>query len=86
MTSKLGIKLRRAAMLIVLPPAGVVALYAYGSSTGCSGGDCTGAMMGVMFLGVLAVPIVLAGVLILIDVGLTALGSWVRRRFDGEAA
>ena len=86
MTFKGRIKLQRAAMLILLPPAGVVALYLYGSSTGCSGGDCTGAMMGVLFLGVLAVPVVLAGLLMLIDLGLIALRAWVRRRFDGEAA
>ena len=86
MTFKLRIKLQRALMLLLLPPAGVGGLYLYGSSTGCSGGDCTGAMLGVIFLGVLAVPVMLAGVLYLIDVGLTLLGAWVRRRFDRETA
>ena len=86
MTFKLRIKLQRAGMLLLLPPAGVGGLYLYGSTTGCSGGDCTGAMMGIMFLGVLAVPLMLAGLLYLIDVGLTLLGTWVRRRFDGETA
>ena len=84
MTFKLRIKLQRAAMLLLLPPAGVGGLYLYGSSTGCSGGDCTGAMLGVIFLGLLAVPLMLAGVLYLIDIGLTLLGAWARRRLDGE--
>ena len=84
MTSKIRSKLLSAAMLILLPPTGVVALYFYGSSTGCSGGDCTGSMMGVLFLGVLAIPVMLAGLLILINLGLTGLGAWVHRRFGKE--
>ena len=86
MTFKLRIKLQRAIMLLLLPPAAAGGLYLYGSSTGCSGGDCTGAMLGVIFLGLLAVPLMLAGVLYLIDVGLTLLGAWVRKKFDGKAA
>ena len=46
----------------VLPPLGVTALYLYGSSTGCSGGDCTGPMMAVMLLGLAAIPVSLGGV------------------------
>jgi len=86
MTHKLRIKLQNAAVLILLPPAGVAGLYLYGSSTGCSGGDCTGAMIGVTLLAILAVPVMLAGLLILIDLGLTAVWARVRRRFDGKAA
>jgi hypothetical protein len=71
---------------LFVPPAAVAGLYLYGSSTGCSGGDCTGSMMGVMLFAVLAVPVMLAGLLILIDLGLVALGAWVRRRFDQDAA
>jgi hypothetical protein len=86
MTLKIRVKLQRALMLLLLPPAAVGGLYLYGSTTGCSGGDCTGAMMGIMFLGVLAVPLMLAGVLYLIDIGLILLGAWWRRRFDAEQA
>ena len=46
----------------VLPPLAVAALYLYGSSTGCSGGDCTGPMMVVMLLGLAAIPVSLGGV------------------------
>ena len=49
--------------LAALPPLAVVGLYWYGSSTGCSGGDCTGPMMGVMMLGLIAVPMSIAGIL-----------------------
>jgi hypothetical protein len=86
MTYKLRVKLQRAFLYLLLPPAAVGGLYWYGSSTGCSGGDCTGAMMGIMFLGLLAVPVMLAGVLTLIDVALTLLGAWVRKRFGREPA
>ena len=47
--------------MLVLPPAAVAGLYLYGSSTGCSGGDCTGPMMALGFLGLLAVPVSLTG-------------------------
>jgi hypothetical protein len=70
---------------LIVPPAAVAGLYLYGSGTGCSGGDCTGPMMGVLLLGVLAVPVMLSGLFILAGLGLTVLGAWVRRRFEGEA-
>lgn len=79
-------RLNFALTAIFVPPAAVAGLYLYGSSTGCSGGDCTGAMMGVMLLGVVAVPVMLAGLLMLIDLGLTLLGALVRRRFDHDAS
>ena len=85
MTFNLRMKLQRALILMLLPPFVIAALYLYGSTTGCSGGSCTGTMMGIMFLGVLAVPLMFAGLLYLIDVGLSLAGAWVRRRFDGEA-
>jgi len=59
-----------------VPPAGVAALYLYGSSTGCSGGDCTGAMILVGLLGLLAIPISIGG---LIWVAVVSIGEWVRR-------
>ena len=46
---------------MALPPAIVGGLYLYGSSTGCSGGDCTGPMMAIGILGLVAIPISITG-------------------------
>ena len=60
--SSFGKRLTFGVALALFPPLIVAALYLYGSSTECSGGDCTGPMMGVLLLGLLAVPVSLAGI------------------------
>jgi hypothetical protein len=45
------LKLVGSACFTILPPALVALAYHRASQTGCSGGDCTGAMMGIMLLG-----------------------------------
>ena len=47
--------------LTFVPPAVVAALYLYASSTGCSGGECAGAMLLVGLLGLAAVATTLTG-------------------------
>ena len=76
-------ELRKALALTLIPPAFVAGLYYYGSSTECSGGDCTGPMMAVIFIGLAAVPISLTGVaslfLLLLD-GVLKFGGKLFRR------
>ena len=55
-------QLRFGLAMAVLPPAAVAGLYFYGVSTGCSGGDCTGAMFIVGLLGLIALLLSFGGV------------------------
>lgn len=59
-----------------VPPAAVAGLFLYGSSTGCSGGDCTGAMILVGILGIAAIPISLGG---LVWTAIVLVGELIRR-------
>lgn len=47
--------------LMVITPAIFYMLYQWASSTGCSGGDCMGPMIGLILLGIVVVLITLTG-------------------------
>jgi hypothetical protein len=74
-------KLRKALALTLFPPALVGGLYLYASTTGCSGGDCTGPMMGILFLGLGAVAVTLVGVTCLLGLLLDGLWNLARAAF-----
>jgi hypothetical protein len=66
-------KLRTALALTLLPPALVAGLYLYASTTGCSGGDCTGPMLGLALLALAAAAVTLVGATCLAGLLLEAL-------------
>jgi len=74
-------KFRKALALTLLPPALVAGLYLYASTTGCSGGDCTGPMLGIVFLGLGAVAVTLVGIMCLLGLLLTGLWDLARAAF-----
>ncbi len=79
-------RLTNAIMLTLVPPALVACLYLYGSATGCSGGDCTGTMMGVLMLGLLAALLSACGLLALVRLGIEAAWNATRQRLMRRAS
>lgn len=71
-------KLLTAFALTLAPPALVGGLWLYAATTGCSGGDCTGPMIGIMLLGLAAVPVTLLGATCLTALLLGALWKLAR--------
>jgi len=63
---------------LLIPPMALIATYYAASSTGCSGGDCTGPMLA---LGLLAIPLAavsLFGLGVLIQAAVSYAGAFVR--------
>ena len=63
-------KLKIGSALLVVPPALLAAAYFAASSTGCSGGDCTGPMIGLLLLAVPIAAIAILGLGMVIQAGL----------------
>jgi hypothetical protein len=66
-------------ILTVAPLALLAVLYFAAAGTGCSGGDCTGTMIGILLLGVMAVPVSAFGLGMLLQSAL----SWMVRETGG---
>ena len=65
-----GTKLKIGLALLLAPPVLLAVAYYAASSTGCSGGDCTGPMLGLLLLAVPVAAIALFGLGMVLQAGI----------------